>query len=103
MDPIDPREAWAGTAGEEPDDGDALDHLWTAAHEMLRAMRLLLDAADEFVEQQRGARPASASGGADARDGRVQHIDIDVHADPAAARDADRHAYRGADRDAAAH
>lgn len=47
---------------------DALEHLWNAAHEFLTAMRKLVDAADEFVVQQRERPPA--------RD-RVQHIDID--------------------------
>ena len=44
----------------DPVDGDAIDHLWNAAHEMLRAMRTLIDAADEFVEAQRTERPAAA-------------------------------------------
>jgi len=58
-----------------PLDGDAVEHLWNAAHEMLRAMRTLLDAADEFVESQR-IRPPSGRG-----DARVHHIDIDADAD----------------------
>jgi hypothetical protein len=58
-------------------EGDAIDHLWNAAHETLRAMRLLIDAADEFVEAQRAERPA-ARGGDAAREGRVHHIDIDL-------------------------
>lgn len=72
-----------------PVDGDAIDHLWNAAHETLRAMRLLIDAADEFVESQRGARPASGSGRA--REGRVRHIDIDL--------DSERDTRLGADTD----
>jgi hypothetical protein len=70
------------------DEGDALDHLWNAAHEMLRAMRTVLDAADEFVASQRNARPTrdardarDAHGG---REGRVHHIDIDGRADDGA-------------------
>jgi hypothetical protein len=51
--------------------GDALDHLWTAAHEFLQAMRKLVDAADLFVEEQR-QRPADGE-----RESRVHHIDID--------------------------
>ncbi len=67
----------------EPDptiDGDAVDHLWNAAHEMLRAMRTLIDAADEFVESQRGGRPDMRRD-AEPREGRVHHIDIDVRSD----------------------
>jgi len=63
-------------------DGDTLDHLWNAAHEMLRAMRTLLDAADEFVESQRVA--ASTARARDAREGRVHHIDIDGRSEPGA-------------------
>ena len=61
-----------------PAPDDALEHLWNAAHEFLRAMRSLLDAADEFVEQQRA--PRSDRNG---RDARVHHIDIadDVNID----------------------
>ncbi len=59
-----------------PDDGDAVDHLWNAAHELLRAMRTLVDAADEFVESQREARPARDTH--EPREGRVHHIDIDA-------------------------
>ena len=62
-------------AGDPPLGDDALDHLWNAAHEMLRAMRTLLDAADEFVETQRAARPAPGS--ERERPSRVHHIDID--------------------------
>ena len=62
---------------EPPSEGDAIDHLWNAAHETLRAMRLLIDAADEFVEAQRGERPAPR-GGTGARSGRVHRIDIDL-------------------------
>jgi hypothetical protein len=56
--------------------GDPVEHLWNAAHEMLRAFRTLIDAADEFVESQRGQ---TARGDADRepREGRVQHITID--------------------------
>lgn len=69
MDPPDPA-----------DEGDAVDHLWNAAHEMLRAMRGLLDAADEFVESQRGGRP-TAGEAREPREGRVRHIDIDLDLD----------------------
>jgi hypothetical protein len=60
-----------------PDDGDAVDHLWNAAHELLRAMRTLVDAADEFVESQRESRPP-ARGTHEPHEGRVHHIDIDA-------------------------
>ena len=73
---------------EPPSEGDAIDHLWNAAHETLRAMRLLIDAADEFVEAQRAERPA-ARGGAAAREGRVHHIDIDLGTDWNGARPTD--------------
>jgi hypothetical protein len=59
-------------------EGDPLDHLWNAAHEMLGALRGLLEAADEFVESQR-ARPARRAD--EPRESRVHHIDIDVRAD----------------------
>lgn len=81
----------------EPDDaaidaeGDALDHLWGAAHEMLRAMRMLIDAADEFVESQRAetraaeprvdpgqARNSGPRRSSEQRGGRVHHIDIEA-------------------------
>jgi len=71
----------SGVTGEAPLEGDPLDHLWNAAHEMLRALRGLLEAADEFVEAQR-ARPPSAAD--EPRAGRVRHIDIDVRSDDAA-------------------
>lgn len=58
-----------------PPPDDAVDHLWNAAHEFLRAMRALVDAAEEFVEHQRTAKPAR-----DAHEPRVQHIDIDPDA-----------------------
>ena len=32
-----------------PPADDAIEHLWNAAHEFLKAMRGLVDAADEFV------------------------------------------------------
>ena len=68
-------------------DGDTVDHLWNAAHEMLRAMRTLLDAADEFVESQRGA--GSTARARDPREGRVHHIDIDGRAEPGASDESD--------------
>jgi hypothetical protein len=70
-----------------PVDGDAIDHLWNAAHEMLGALRTLIDAADEFVESQRSERPA-ARGADGARAGRVHHIDIDLGSERSAPRDA---------------
>ncbi len=73
---------------EPPSEGDAVDHLWNAAHETLRAMRMLIDAADEFVEAQRAERPA-ARGGTGTREGRVHHIDIDLGSQRGAARPAD--------------
>jgi hypothetical protein len=85
---MDPRDPFAADdeydARELPSEGDAIEHLWNAAHEMLRAMRTVLDAADEFVASQRGVRPATDPEGdaRNARDGRVHHIDIDVRAEP---------------------
>ena len=51
-------------------------------------MRSLLDAADEFVESQRGAG-SMARGAREPREGRVHHIDIDVGSESGAPRDAD--------------
>jgi hypothetical protein len=56
-------------------DGDPVEHLWNAAHEMLRAFRTLIDAADEFVESQRG-HSVRADSEREPREGRVQHITI---------------------------
>ncbi|MFM7225025.1 MAG: hypothetical protein ACKOBG_01060 [Actinomycetota bacterium] len=57
-------------SGERPE-GEAVDHLWAAAHEFLRAVRKLVDAADELVEQQRsGTSPAAA-------EPRLRRIDLD--------------------------
>jgi len=70
-----------------PLDGDAIDHLWNAAHEMLRAMRTLIDAADEFVEAQRAERPAARDSDG-VRASRVHHIDIDLGSERPAPRDA---------------
>jgi hypothetical protein len=52
--------------------GDTFDHLWNAAHEFLQAVRKLVDAADEVVEQQRH-RPRQS-----APEVRLHHIDIDA-------------------------
>jgi hypothetical protein len=68
----------ADAAGDVADDADALEHLWNAAHEFLQAMRSLVEAADEFVEQQRH-RPGDAESGTDAAGGaRLRRIDIDA-------------------------
>jgi hypothetical protein len=68
-----------GTAPEATGtDGDPVEHLWNAAHEMLRAFRTLIDAADEFVESQRGRTVRADS---EPRPGRVQHITIDDDSD----------------------
>jgi hypothetical protein len=56
----------------DPEAGDAVEHLWNAAHELLRAMRTLVDAADEFVEQQRRP-PRDAE-----QEPHLRRIDIDV-------------------------
>ena len=98
MDDDDP-----GTAhsSEPPGDGDAVEHLWSAAHEMLRAMRTLVDAADEFVESQRAGRPAQRrERDAEPRDGRVHHIDIDVRTEDHGPRPDDGGGDAGAGRDA---
>jgi hypothetical protein len=63
-----------------PVEGVAIDHLWNAAHETLRALRMLVDAADEFVESQRAERPATRAG-TGVREGRVHRIDIDLDSD----------------------
>jgi hypothetical protein len=72
-----------------PADGDTIEHLWNAAHEMLRAMRTLLDAADEFVESQRGAGQSARGSRGEPREGRVHHIDIDVRSESGAPSGAD--------------
>ena len=41
------------------DSGDALEHFWKAAHELLGAARAVIDAADGLIEQQ--LRPKDAS------------------------------------------
>ncbi|HET9729501.1 MAG TPA: hypothetical protein VFR41_08790 [Acidimicrobiia bacterium] len=54
-------------------EGDAVEHLWNAAHEFLQALRGLIDAADEFVEEQRTkVRDDTAASP------RLRRIDIDV-------------------------
>jgi hypothetical protein len=55
-----------------PTANDAVEHLWGAAHEFLTAMRKLVDAADEFVEDQLHGRTRAAE-----REPHVQRIDID--------------------------
>jgi len=50
---------------------DPMDHLWNAAHEFLQAMRKLVDAADEFVKDQRDETKSGE------REPHVHHIDID--------------------------
>ncbi len=60
-----------------PPDDDVVEHLWNAAHELLRAMRKMVDAAEEFVDQQRArghTMPAEDIS-------RLHHIDIDTDAD----------------------
>jgi predicted negative regulator of RcsB-dependent stress response len=48
---------------------EALEHLLSAAHELIQAARAALDVADQVVEQQRHARAA--------REPRLRRIDID--------------------------
>ncbi len=57
-----PQESAAGAA-------EAVDHFWNAAHELLRALRAVVDAADEFVEEQRQHGTADQD--------RVRRIDIE--------------------------
>ena len=54
-----------------PPDDDVVEHLWNAAHELLQAVRKVVDAAEEFVGQQQ-RRPHDA-----APEPRLHHIDID--------------------------
>jgi hypothetical protein len=63
------------TAMPPPPADDAIEHLWNAAHEFLRAVRTLVDAADEFVTEQQ------AAGTRTEREARVHRIDIDVDVD----------------------
>jgi hypothetical protein len=48
---------------------EALEHLLAAAHELVQAARVALDAADAVIEQQRAARAP--------REPRLRRIDID--------------------------
>lgn len=57
-----------------PPDDDVVEHLWNAAHELLRAIRKVVDAAEEFVDQQQ-RRPRDTEHGS-----RLHHIDIDPDA-----------------------
>ncbi len=59
-----------------PPEDDVVEHLWNAAHELLRAMRKVVDAAEAFVDQQQRPRPQDAG-----RESRLHHIDIDTDAD----------------------
>jgi hypothetical protein len=52
---------------------DPVEHLWNAASEVLAAVRKFVDAADEFVQEQR-VRPRPP----DADSSRLHHIDIDI-------------------------
>ena len=68
----------------DPDDiaidaeDDAVEHLWNAAHELLRAVRTIVDAADEFVVSQRGAMSRRVPRErAPEHESRVRRIDID--------------------------
>jgi hypothetical protein len=58
-----------------PPDDDVVEHLWNAAHELLRAIRKVVDAAEEFVDHQQ-RRPSESDHGS-----RLHHIDIDPDAD----------------------
>jgi hypothetical protein len=55
----------------QPPSDEVVEHLWNAAHEFLTAMRRLVDAADEFVNDQRDRAHTSES------DARLRRIDID--------------------------
>ena len=57
-------------SGERPE-GEAVEHLWTAAHEFLQAVRKLVDAADDLVSQQRDAARATPD------EPRLRRIDLD--------------------------
>jgi len=80
---MEPRDWYADHDATGPESGtpadDAVEHLWNAAHEMLRAMRTLIDAADEFVDAQRSERAVRNQ--PEPREGRVHHINIDVRSD----------------------
>lgn len=62
------------TARTSPQAGEALDHLVSAASELVAAARSMAEAAEVFLEQQRtrGPRPADSPS-----QERVQRIDID--------------------------
>jgi hypothetical protein len=48
---------------------EAMDHLLNAAHELIEAARVALDAADQMIEHQRNARAPKSS--------RLRRINID--------------------------
>jgi hypothetical protein len=48
---------------------DALAHFWKAAHELLQAARVVIDAADAVVDEQLRPRPETPP--------RVRRIDVD--------------------------
>jgi hypothetical protein len=49
---------------------EAMEHLLNAAHELIQAARVALDAADQVIEQQRAARSG-------AREPRLRRIDVE--------------------------
>lgn len=63
------------TGGTERDDArdsapsDALAHFWKAAHELLAAARVVIDAADGLVDEQMRTKPEAPP--------RVRRIDVD--------------------------
>ena len=48
---------------------DALAHFWKAAHELLAAARVVIDAADGLVDEQMRSKPEAQP--------RVRRIDVD--------------------------
>lgn len=62
------------TARTSPQAGEALDHLVSAASELVAAAKSMAEAAEVFLDQQRtrGPQPADASD-----EGRVQRIHLD--------------------------
>jgi hypothetical protein len=55
-----------------PPPDDVLEHIWNAAHEFLRALRTVVDVADQYVEEQR-VRPRAENS-----EPHLHRIDIDA-------------------------
>lgn len=62
------------TARTSPQAGEALDHLVSAASELVAAAKSMAEAAEVFLEQQRARGPRSETG---SEERRIQRIDLE--------------------------